>query len=838
MANPAFFDYEVYMNNKLVQMQSSDTAGNWTLTKLMDVFAQNGFAGADGAYAHFTQFGAAEEVAPNANFNANEYYAAKAAQFYGVDPKAVTEFQIANVKQIITTNGMNAWTHYQQFGSAEGVNPSNSFDADAYLAAKAVAMGGDWTAAKVADAIKGIGMTVLDHYLTYAGKGEGEVAEGSTYPVSDDNRVPSDVTGKTFTLTMNVDNVVGTSADDIINAPLHTGDGVANQPTLSVGDNIDGGAGTDTLNVWGGDFNGVTMKNVEIVNHQVDGNLNVSAYADVKEVWQNAAATGDTVSANIATKVGFGGTSTGAQNVTFTGAAGTADAATVALNGVTMDSVTVTSAAANTVEAQTLNLTGKNVLSAAGGFTNAAMTSLTITGDGSLAGAAGAAVTVAAAAGILKSIDATANTGGVNLSVTDGDLAAKATIATGSGNDTIVIADAVASVELGAGDDKLTMNAADFVKANVLNGGEGTDTLILAGADFTATKDLMTNVSNFEVLGISGAKLTADAKAIGFNAFSADGIGGALELTNVADGSDITFGAGAAAASSISMASGAKSVDLFLAGSATAIANLSAALTLKGVSTLNVDSSAKLASLAANELDLTTADENVSVNLTGDHDVVLSAASTTAGTKGYSINAVDFGGKMTALGSAKADAIIGSAQADKLWGGAGQDTLTGGAGADQFVLATAASMVAAAGANMNSITDFKVGEDKFVFDVSGNITGSALTGANAILKGVSFTAATAKMATMNDMITSNATVATLADVYTQLDTVLTATNFAASNALGTATVAQVVKFTTGDAAGTYLVINDATADFADADDVVINITGIEGMLSATDFIFA
>jgi hypothetical protein len=679
-------------------------------------------------------------------------------------------------------------------------------------------------------------MTVLDHYLTYAGKGEGEVAEGSTYPVSDDNRVPSDVTGKTFTLTMNVDNVVGTSADDIINAPLHTGDGVANQPTLSVGDNIDGGAGTDTLNVWGGDFNGVTMKNVEIVNHQVDGDLNVSAYADVKEVWQNAAATGDTVSANIATKVGFGGTSTAAQDVTFTGAAGTADAATVALNGVNMASVTVTSTdPANEVEAQDLNLAGKNTLTT---FTNAKMTSLTITGDGSLAGAAGAAVTVAAAAG-LKSIDATANTGGVNLSVTDGNLAAKATIATGSGNDTIVIADAVASVELGAGDDKLTMNAADFVKANVLNGGEGTDTLILAGANFTATKDLMTNVSNFEVLGISGAKLTADAKAIGFNAFSADGASGALDLTNVADGSDITFGAGAAAASSISMASGAKSVDLFLAGSATAIANLSADLALKGVSTLNVDSSAKLASLAANELDLTTADENVSVNLTGDHDVVLSAASTTTGTKGYSINAVDFGGKMTALGSVKADAIIGSAQADKLWGGAGQDTLTGGAGADQFVLATAASMVdAAAGANMNSITDFKVGEDKFVFDVSGNITGSALTGANAILKGVTFTAATAKMATMNDMITSNATVATLADVYTQLDTVLTATNFAASNAAGTATVAQVVKFTTGDAAGTYLVINDATADFADADDVVINITGIEGMLSATDFIFA
>ena len=156
------------------------------MSKLVEAFAQNGFVGADGAYAHFVQFGAAEEVAPNADFNANEYYAAKAAQFYGVEPKAVTEFQIANVKQVITSNGMNAWTHYQQFGSAEGVNPSNAFDADAYLAAKAVAMGGDWTAAIVVKAIADNGMTVLEHYLTYGGKGESEVAQGATVPVPED----------------------------------------------------------------------------------------------------------------------------------------------------------------------------------------------------------------------------------------------------------------------------------------------------------------------------------------------------------------------------------------------------------------------------------------------------------------------------------------------------------------------------------------------------------------------------------------------------------------------------------------------------------------------------
>ena len=72
-------------------------------------------------------------MAPNADFNASEYYAAKTARFYGVEPKDVTELQIANVKAIIAENGMNAWTHYVQYGSNEGVNSSNAFDADAYL---------------------------------------------------------------------------------------------------------------------------------------------------------------------------------------------------------------------------------------------------------------------------------------------------------------------------------------------------------------------------------------------------------------------------------------------------------------------------------------------------------------------------------------------------------------------------------------------------------------------------------------------------------------------------------------------------------------------------------
>lgn len=116
------------MVNKLAQMQKTNPAGNWITGKLVDAFAQNGFLGEDGAYEHFVQFGANEDVA------------AKAAQFYGVEPSAVTELQIANVKAIIAENGMNAWTHYVQYGSDEGVNPSNAFDADAYLDAKTAAL--------------------------------------------------------------------------------------------------------------------------------------------------------------------------------------------------------------------------------------------------------------------------------------------------------------------------------------------------------------------------------------------------------------------------------------------------------------------------------------------------------------------------------------------------------------------------------------------------------------------------------------------------------------------------------------------------------------------------
>ena len=98
-----WFDPTVYMQNKLAQMQATDPA--YTMSDLVAAFADAGFVGEEGYFQHFLQFGAAEEVAPNAYFNANEYYAAKAAQFYG-EAFTGSELQIAQVKTLINKEGM------------------------------------------------------------------------------------------------------------------------------------------------------------------------------------------------------------------------------------------------------------------------------------------------------------------------------------------------------------------------------------------------------------------------------------------------------------------------------------------------------------------------------------------------------------------------------------------------------------------------------------------------------------------------------------------------------------------------------------------------------------
>ena len=738
MANPTWFDYEFYMGAKLVQMQKADPAGDWNMSKLVDAFAQNGFVDEDGAYDHFTQFGAAEEVAPNADFNASEYYAAKAAQFYGVEPSAVTELQIANVKAIINQAGMNAWTHYQQFGSNEGVNPSNAFDADAYLAAKAVAMGDGWTAEKVAEAIKGNGMTILEHYLQYAGTGENEVAKGATFPVPDDKKVPSDVTGNTYELTVDRDAFTGTSQDDQFIADEKNVNGTPTA-TLNVSDTLDGGDGFDTLTSYG-DKNAQNLAKASISNIEkvvavgAATAIDLSANADVQEVWvKNGTANITAAKAQVA---GYEGTMT-TQAVTFSDASTTADAATVALNGVKGTSVTVAVSAGNEVEAQILKLSGDNELTT---FSNTKMTSLTITGDGSLHGAADVAVAIAAGSELLKSVDASAATGDLNLAFTQANLNVTEFAYTGSkGNDDIAFDGAAsqkATIDLGTGDDSLTLKNIGKT-GSTYNGGDGADTLVLDNiATMTAAQGKM--FSGFEHLVLDGSTASYEVGMIeGITSYEIAAV--TSTITKLAEGAAVT------------VSDDITTATLKLADPSTATSSLNVTLdngvdtAANGVVVTSLSTNAHVLNVASEGLVNTTANgvtlggdslsnlTNVLISgdqafgLTTDAATALTLVDGSAATGDLTITATGAdkamtikggSGDDTITGTAHGDILFGGAGDDKLIGGVGADTMTGGEGKDVFTISTALINSMTDIAKIDTVTDFVTKVDALTF--SGN----------------------------------------------------------------------------------------------------------------------
>ena len=855
MANPTWFDYEFYMGAKLAQMQKADPAGNWTTGKLVDAFAQNGFLGEDGAYEHFVQFGANEDVAPNADFNASEYYAAKAAQFYGVEPSAVTELDIANVKAIIAENGMNAWTHYVQYGSDEGVNPSNAFDADAYLDAKTAALvaagekqpdGSEWTPEAVQKAISDAGMTVLEHYMTYGGKGEGEVAQGVTFPVPDDQKVPAEVTGNTYVLTPDLDAIVGTNGSDVIIGATQDG-----KATFTSGDSIDGGEGVDTLKLYG--VNNVnkglqTVKNVEQLEAFAGSETyDVSGWEGLEKA-SFKAGTVSTLTANATlTDVALDGvgadmklTGDGIANVTVknldeartvTVANATENhALNVALENaskVDKEGAPTTSVTLVDENAEALNLASngatanKVTLSSA----STALKTLTVSGEADLVvGGLGDVSTLESIDGSAAKGDlalGTLNDATLNVTTGSGDdtfvlgntTTHAVTVSTGEGDDEVTLGAALvkgSSIDLGAGDDVLRLQFNRLDKDATVNGGEGTDALVFTNnATFTAANAGLNAVKGFEVLGVTGSNiaLMVDSTKVNFSDFLVSD-SGKIVLTNAQDNDTVTFEAGASTNNSITMAARNTVLDLNLAGDGKAVADVSA--TVKGATTLNISSigllEEKANTLTADNNVLNLTGDNAKLNLTGDQDLTLTLKGSA---KGFTVDATGFEAKLDVTGSDYQDTIKLGAEGGTVTASKGHDQITFGAGADAFVASTAAGTNAA---DMSTIAGFTSGTDKI------------LTAADASTAGT----------TTNVHITSTAVANTSADILATLTTALDASkhNLVADNAY-------VVELT-GELAGTYVVLESGdTGTTVDINDTVIKLAGVHAAdIAVGDILFS
>ncbi|MET3666159.1 S-layer protein [Caulobacter sp. 1776] len=136
--------------------------------------------------------------------------------------------------------------------------------ADIDLAVKAALIGEILNAATVS----GIGGYAKATAALIADLSDGALSTDNSAGINIITAYPSAPPSVTTALTNAVDNFVGTSANDVINALTGAG---GTTDTLTVADKIDGGAGTDTLNITAvGAFTGVpaavTISNVENIN--------------------------------------------------------------------------------------------------------------------------------------------------------------------------------------------------------------------------------------------------------------------------------------------------------------------------------------------------------------------------------------------------------------------------------------------------------------------------------------------------------------------------------------------------------------------------------------------
>jgi hypothetical protein len=471
--------------------------------------------------------------------------------------------------------------------------------------------------------------------------------------------------GKTFLLTVPLDNIVGSAGDDTI---------IGDNLTLTA-DVIAGGDGKDKLVLAaGGALNGTPfmtgVETVEITN-TANATLNLANTKDVA-TFSIANGSGDIAlnAANSIAEVNLTavGSNTSGTDLTLSYAAaavaGTADALKLNLTNAILNDTGVPVAALTFAGIETLNLTSAgtaNTIESVVGGT--ALKSVVATGAGNLT------ASFAATGTGLTSYDGSAATG--KQSITFGavsDVAVKG----GSADDTFAF---------GA-----TLSSKDSVDA-----GAGTDTVSVDGADFQlgdglAGLNALKNVERLQFTGtgpalINDTTLTAVLSAIVFDTTGAN----TDSVVDAVATSLYQFGSANEGAASFTMKAGETTLNLGLVGDPTSttaglkdadVGNLSTGT----ASVVNLNSTG-LATGEVNNVGDVTAAANALFVVKGDANTTINSFT---GTAGINFDASALTGALV---------VTGTGGVDTLRGGSGGSTIKAGAGVDTVFITSSTTKV-------------------------------------------------------------------------------------------------------------------------------------------------
>ncbi|MHB0776546.1 beta strand repeat-containing protein [Halomonas sp. WWR20] len=332
------------------------------------------------------------------------------------------------------------------------------------------------------------------------------------------------------TLTEDTDVLNGTAGDDTFLAP----DGA-----LNTFDQIDGGAGRDTLRTEAaGDFTG-DISSVEVVRVEGDTaatvDFNASNVDGLEQVWFVGNETGANVTNLSASQTVGLQNSTGEYGVETQAGVTTAN---IAVNNSQGQSAIVNLDTAGTGTVSTLNVASQGTDTLVIGTGNSdlrtvnvnAATRLTLSQEGAFTLGTGGQSFVFSAAGSNGDIivgddnlleNATSVTGGAGDDQL-GNLRYVTDIDTGAGDDQFDLSDRLAdeavTANAGAGDDVVNVGGTDnLTLSDSVDGGEGFDTVQLVGTDFTdlgqEQLDIINGFANFEALQLVGTEAVADDPA-------------------------------------------------------------------------------------------------------------------------------------------------------------------------------------------------------------------------------------------------------------------------------------------------------------------------------------